>query len=130
MLEIYRAPRFVSLVSRKPRIAAYAAVLLALAWYLPSYLSPCTHYTRSQHFNAILSKDFGSDAINNLTHWRDELFANTIRLGAAVERRNGKVMQPEGHSRFDLFNPIVSCPKGEQLEYYGGTNDGENRWTA
>jgi Methyltransferase domain len=66
------------------------------------------------------SHNFLKAASTNLSSWRENLFTNTIALQSATERRAMKRVQPQGHSRFNLFNPIVQCPKGEPLQLFGG----------
>lgn len=117
-------------IKAKTPTITYVIAITTLAWCLTSYFSPINYASASKNFDraltiAGLGRNFRAEATRNLTRWKDELFVNTVRLEAAVERRAGKVVQPEGHSRFDLFSPFVTCPNGDKLEYFGGTNDGE-----
>jgi hypothetical protein len=70
------------------------------------------------------SQRFLESASANLSEWRERIFTNTISLQSATERREMNRLQPQGYSRFNLFNPIVQCPKGEPLELFGGNDDG------
>ena len=125
-----RSPRFMHIVKARAPTITFVIAFTTLAWFLTTFFSPQTYYIASKNYDraltvAGLSKAFRAEATRNLTTWKDQLFVNTVRLEAAVEREAGKVVQPEGHTRFDLFSPFVTCPNGEKLEYFGGTNDGE-----
>lgn len=67
---------------------------------------------------------YNRDSIQILASWQESLFAETIELTTATERKSNALTLPEGHNRFNIFSPFLKCPNGEAVDRYGGDNDG------
>ena len=98
---------------------AALAGLLVLLVFIALPLRAINAPTRDLSF----SQGFLKAASSNLSSWREQLFLETIKLQSATERSVMSRGQPQGHSRFDLFNPVVHCLQGELLEVFGGGQD-------
>ncbi|KAG7668114.1 hypothetical protein NADE_005159 [Nannochloris sp. 'desiccata'] len=119
--------RIIELNLKARLVFIYAAAFTGLLVMLFFITAPVLRELRAPNRDLLevgFSQRFLKTASANLSDWREQLFINTISLQSAIERREMSRVQPQGYSRFNLFNPIVQCPKGEQLEVFGGNDDG------
>lgn len=85
--------------------------------------SACTRApVTSQHVNLLGTSDKAAVAAWN--NWRSSLFLRAMTLLRDTDGKALKQTQPEGHARFSLFDPFVSCPDNQKVARYGGSGDG------
>jgi hypothetical protein len=89
------------------------------------------------HLNLNSFTAYRCGAAANLSHWETSLYKQvftTYKEQSILEgwhKRNrtrlAQGSEPQGHQRYKLFQPIISCPPGTTLYRYGRTYDG-GKW--
>lgn len=117
-----------SCLSTKSRWAAWRHLAMLASISLVVFVVtgfPSTGYTR-EHGNRNLSAPYYEEARRNLTTWRSSIFKMTAEFYKATEKLAGSQSEPQGHQRFRLLAPFVTCPSDESPERIGGEGDGAN----
>lgn len=105
--------RIMNQIKQSPRSHHY--LLMILVFILTTNLLFSRHSLRS----------FPSD--NNkraLDEWRSSLYYRTMTLYKSTEIASRNQTEPQGHSRFNLFSPFVSCNDGRKVIRVGPLEDG------
>jgi hypothetical protein len=89
------------------------------------------------HLDLASDANYRREAARNMSDWKTGLYKQvftTYKLQSISEgwhkkqrTRLSQGAEPKGHQRYNLFQPIISCPPGTTLYRYGRTHDG-GKW--